>query len=55
MTEYLVDYIRDGVVIDSTSVDELNETLIWGLFKEFGHKPQLGDRFEYTALDIEAE
>lgn len=41
---------EDDILIDLTQLDENNDELIWGLFKEFGH-----ERTDQTYYEIDEE
>lgn len=38
---------KDKNLIDETQIDEKNEELAWGLFKEFGHNKVEGTYLEF--------
>jgi hypothetical protein len=43
---YNISYFEDDIFIDGTQMDELNEELIWDLYKEFGNIRTPETRFE---------
>ena len=44
---YNISYFESNIFIDATQIDELDEELIWDLYKEFGHVRTLKTRFEF--------
>jgi len=47
---YNIDYYEGDELIDSTQIDELNEELIWDLYKEFGHERTIDTRYEVESI-----
>jgi len=49
---YNINYLTaDGEIIDETQVDELNDELIWDLFREFGHTKSEGIYYEVEEVE----
>ena len=49
-TVYSICYFEGDTFIDATQIDELDEELIWDLYKEFGHI-----RTDKTRFEVEKE
>ena len=47
---YNISYFEGDSFTDATQIDELDEELIWNLFKEFGHI-----RTDKTRFEVEKE
>jgi hypothetical protein len=45
-TGYNISYFVGDFFIDATQIDELDEELIWDLYKEFGYIRKVNTRFE---------